>query len=221
MLTHFQAKLIWFIIRDKQMLDWIKWTSFELKDEYVKKIETRTRDKLIQYIHWYLNKCYKLANPSDRERLSTVNWLDLIPHFSVNLVKHERQVKKPVRSRKKIDATLQCQARTGKGTQCIRARRDSADYCKTHQYSLPHGRFDQPAPIKSKSSKRGRKKKNQKIWTFDELYKNDYIKTQPAKIEYDGRVIDVLVDEHMFIYDKDSYKIIAREVDNEIHWYTS
>lgn len=202
------------------MLEWIKWDSFELKQHYEKIVEQKTNDKLIQYINWYLNKCYKLANPLERSSLGRINWLNLIPEYQINLIRREKQVNQPARSRRTIDTNLQCQARTGKNTRCIRAKRDGADYCKTHQYSLPHGRFDEPEPIKSKSSKRGRKKKNPKVWSFDELYKNDYIETKPAKMEYGGTVIDVLVDQHMFIYDRVTYKIIARKVGDEIHWFT-
>lgn len=60
--------------------------------------------------------------------------------------------KKP---RKKVDSKDQCKAKTCKGDQCSRTRKDDLDYCGSHETSRPHGEIEapgdtEPAPSRSR-----------------------------------------------------------------------
>lgn len=202
------------------MIEWIRWNDFELKKTYEDCIHQLAKQKLEQHLHQFLNQCSKTIKPEDHHLLNDVDWTSLIPEFSINLIKKDNHAVKTARSRKQIDSAIRCMGRTGKGTQCMRARRDATEFCKTHQHSLPHGRIDEEAPIKPKRSRRGRKRKDKKVWTYDELFHDDYIETSPAKMEVDGQVRNVLVDKNKFIYDQKTLSIIARQgADEEIYWY--
>ena len=202
------------------MIEWFRWDDFSIKHSYENCIHDIAQQKLLQYLNQFLNQCSNVIPPENHHLLHGIDWSSYLPNFTVNLIKKDTATVKTVRSRKQINSKVRCMGRTGKGEQCMRARRTGVEFCKTHQHSIPHGRIDEPAPIKPKKSRRGRKKKDKKVWTYDELFHNDYVETSLAKMEVDGAVRDVLVDNNRFIYDKETLDIIARQGnDDEIYWY--
>jgi len=90
------------------------------------------------------------------------------------------------RNRRVLPSNLQCMGRKLDGIQCTRGKRDTSDYCKSHENKLPYGRIDEP--FKGKEiNKRGRKKKNKN---------SDYILTHMEII--DGT--NYLIDEKNYVY---------------------
>lgn len=67
------------------------------------------------------------------------------------------------RPRKKIDSKDRCKAKTSKGDQCTRKRRDDMLYCGSHETSRPYGEVDDvgPSPDPSRSSSPSPKTKTQ------------------------------------------------------------
>jgi len=90
------------------------------------------------------------------------------------------------RNRRVLPPNLQCMGRKLDGVQCTRGKRDTSDYCKSHENKLPYGRIDEPFKGKE-MNKRGRKKKNKN---------NDYILTHMEII--DGN--NYLIDEKNYVY---------------------
>lgn len=82
--------------------------------------EQLPRDRLMRYIH-------------------TINFDDI--SLTINSMK---------RPRKKIDTRERCQAKTSKGDQCTRKRKDLVQFCGSHESSRPYGEIKGDSFIRTK-----------------------------------------------------------------------
>ena len=107
-------------------------------------------------------------------------------HYNEDIVNIGSKIGVKKRNRRILPSELQCMGRKLDGVQCTRGKRDTSDFCKSHENKLPYGRIDEP--FKGKEiNKRGRKKKNKN---------NDYILTHMEII--DGN--NYLVDDKNYVY---------------------
>ena len=93
------------------------------------------------------------------------------------------------RIKRKIEKDKQCMGRKIDGEQCTRSRKDSSEYCLSHQKNLKFGRIDDGKVITPESERKKKKKRG-----------NDYIATKRKIIKN----ITYLIDEKNNIY---SYNI--------------
>lgn len=121
------------------------------------------------------------------------------------------------RTKKEIDPAIRCMARIGLGTQCSRSRIDMDDYCKSHQLSLPYGRIDSlDAPDKKIAKRRGRRSKNEKEYTIEDLDMNKYVQAILIKIDDDP----YLLDQNNVLFQFNNNNEIAGSVNGEqVDWY--
>jgi hypothetical protein len=89
------------------------------------------------------------------------------------------------RIRKKIEADKTCMGRKGDGMQCTRSRRDSSEYCLSHQKNLPHGRIDDESYVPKQKGQRGRRRKD-----HDLKNNPDYIPMIRTKIKGQYYLVD-------------------------------
>ena len=125
----------------------------------------------------------------------------------VNLRQH--QIKKQRVSRS-IDNSLRCMARTGIGNQCSRSKLKGHEFCKSHNSSLPYGRFDGDPPVKKSS------KHSSSSLELKDIPMEKYIKTIVVSIGD----LEYLLDENNIIYAHDRINnIVGRRVDDTYEWY--
>ena len=108
-------------------------------------------------------------------------------------------------------------ARIGLGLQCSRSRMAGEEYCKSHKSSLPYGRIDQtPDEHKKMVRKRGRRGKNIKEYSLDDLDMDKYV--QAILVKIDG--VPYLQDVNNVLYQYNSDNIIVGYSENNlVHWY--
>ncbi len=138
------------------------------------------------------NNLFKLINSELNtiiEKICNENNLDfkdISDKYSEDITKIGTKFGVKKRNRRVLPAEFQCMGRKLDGKQCTRGKRDSSDYCKSHENKLPFGRIDEP--FKGKELKnRGRKKR---------IKNNDFIATHVEII--DGK--NYLVDDRNFVY---------------------
>ena len=125
-------------------------------------------------------------------------------HYNEDIVNIGSKIGVKKRNRRILPSELQCMGRKLDGVQCTRGKRDTSDFCKSHENKLPYGRIDEP--FKGKEiNKRGRKKKNKN---------NDYILTHMEII--DGH--NYLVDDKNYVYsfNINEPKFLGIKVNNKI-----
>lgn len=110
-------------------------------------------------------------------------------------------IEKKKRKKREISREDQCMARTGLQLQCRRPKVSYAkggdDYhCLSHMHSLPYGDIDQDMPNTAVVRKRGRKGKNSKEYTTDDLDPKLYV--QAVQVTIEGTTY--LLDENEILY---------------------
>lgn len=121
------------------------------------------------------------------------------------------------RTKREIDPVTRCMARIGLGTQCSRSRTDESEFCKSHHTSRPYGRIDVPEPPEKKMAKRrGRRSKNDKEYTIDDLDMNRYVQAILININDES----YLMDQNNVLYQFNSNnEIIGHVIDDKVEWY--
>ncbi len=136
--------------------------------------------------------------------------------YSIKTMVRLTQTKKP-RIKRDIDIETRCMARIGLGSQCSRSRVQYEEYCRSHIATLPYGRIDH-AEISEKKmmKKRGRRGKNVKEYTVDDLDLDKYVQAILVKIDD----IPYLLDQNnvLFQYNTDN-EIVGYIKDEKVHWY--
>ena len=126
------------------------------------------------------------------------------------------QTKKP-RVKKDILLQKRCVAKIGLGSQCSRSLVEGNDYCHSHMVALPYGRIDHSEVSETKMmKKRGRRGKNTKEYTVEDLDLTKYVQSILVKIDE----TPYLLDQHnvLFHYNTDN-EIVGYIKDEKVHWY--
>jgi len=137
-----------------------------------------------------------------------------------NLEELEEPIKKKKINEIANNIRPKCMARIASGLQCRRCRNPTSesDFCTCHEKHCPYGRIDGPFEGKFLNipKKRGPKFKHMKEYKLEELNQDLYIQTELVNI--DGKCY--LIEENGLLFTNDNNcEIVARRVENEIHWY--
>lgn len=121
------------------------------------------------------------------------------------------------RTKREIDPSTRCMARIGLGYQCSRSVTDNSVFCKSHYLSRPYGRIDAPEPPEKKMAKRrGRRSKNDKEYTIDEIDMTRYV--QAIMLNINGE--SYLMDQNNVLYQFNSNnEIVGHVTDDKVEWY--
>lgn len=122
------------------------------------------------------------------------------------------------RTKREIVPETRCMARIGLGNQCSRSRMDKDyDYCKSHYMSRPYGRIDVPEPVEKKMAKRrGRRSKNDKNYTIDDLDIDKYVQAILININDEP----YLLDQNNILYQfNGNNEIVGYVEDEKVEWY--
>jgi hypothetical protein len=111
-----------------------------------------------------------------------------------------------------------CQARVSTGLQCRKSRKDDGTLCGWHLRYIPYGRYDGPLEGKFLSipKKRGRKVRNTKEYSLNDLDLDLYIKTQTIVLNNEKYRIDK---QGMLYTNDNECHIVGRREGDLIYWY--
>jgi hypothetical protein len=150
-------------------------------------------------------------------------------NYEVRTVLKLNAVKK-TRTKREIDPENQCLARIGLGAQCSRSRVGvgvgvgvggdaGADevFCKSHKQSRPYGRVDVYEQPETKMTKRrGRRSKNDKEYTIENLDVSKYVQAILLNINDEP----YLMDQNNILYQfNGNNEIVGCVVDDQVEWY--
>jgi len=125
--------------------------------------------------------------------------------------------KKP-KTYKVAENEQRCNARVSTGLQCRKTRKNGHDFCGWHLRYIPYGRYDGPLEGKFLNipKKRGRKFRNVKEYSLEDLDLDLYIKTHMIILNNEKYRID----EQGMLYtnDNDCY-IVGKMAGDLIYWY--
>lgn len=180
-------------------------------------LDTILRDTINVKLHKKLDKLKDLLleNLDPEHHTIALDILELHSYDTKTILKLNATRK--TRTKREIDPEIRCMARIGLGNQCSRSRTDDCVFCKSHHLSRPYGRIDAREPPEKKMAKRrGRRSKNDKEYTIEDLDMNRYVQAIMININDE----QYLMDQNNVLYQFNSnHEIVGHVTGDKVEWY--